>query len=155
MAEADDRLDFCRQALGELGTRSTITSLDPPDGSQEAFYCNLFFEGTRDQVLRAAHWNFAGRTEAVALWKASPGTQENPTIPTSVLWSNRFPAPPWLYSYSFPSDPSLQIRRVREQGWFAGGVMEGMPIYPGVLVSRGEQRCAQFEVASDRFDAAG
>jgi hypothetical protein len=155
MAEAEDRLDFCKQALGELGTRSTIVSLDPPDGSQEAFYCNLFFEATRDQVLRAAHWNFAGRTEAVALWKAGPGTPENPTVPADFLWTNRFPAPPWLYSYSFPTDPSVQIRRVREQTSFAGGITEGLPIYPGVVMTRGEQRCAQFEVASDRFNAAG
>lgn len=156
MAEAEDRLDFCRQALGELGTRSTIVSLDPPDGSQEAFYCNLFFEGTRDQVLRAAHWNFAGRTETAVLWKAAAGTPENPTVPADGLWTNRYPAPPWLYSYSFPSDPSVQIRRLREQA-LGGGDIDGIPIYPGgVLMSRGEQRCgAPFEVASDRFDAAG
>ena len=150
MAEADDRLLFCKQALGELGTRSTITSLDPPDSSQEAYYCNLFFEGTRDQVLRAAHWNFAGRTETGVLWKAAPGTAENPAVPAA-LWSNRTPAPPWLYSYSFPADPSVQIRRLRGQA----AVIEGLPIYPGVLMNFGQHRYAHFEVASDRFDAAG
>jgi len=157
MAEAEDRLDFCKQALGEIGTRSTITSLDPPDGSQEAYYCNLFFEGTRDQVLRAAHWNFAGRTEAGVLWKARPGTPENPAAPPSFLWSNRDPAPPWLYSYSFPSDPSVQIRRVREQASFVGGVTEDLPVYPGVMMNYGEHRGGgvRFEVASDRFNAAG
>jgi len=113
MAEAEDRLLFCKRALGELGTRSTITSLDPPDGSQEAYYCNLFFYDTRDQILRAAHWNFASISDILTLWKAAPGTPENPTIPTAGhLWSVRDPTPGWLYSYIHPTGGILQFRRI-------------------------------------------
>lgn len=151
MAEPEDRLDFCKQALGELGTRSTIVSLDPPDGSQESFYCNLFFEGTRDQVLRAAHWNFAGISDVLTLWKAAPGTPENPT--TGGAWSNRDPAPPWLYSYVHPGGRILQIRRVRGQQLQSGGA-DFVPFYGGVATVGARRDCAHFEVGFDVYDQA-
>lgn len=152
MAEAEDRLDFCRQALGELGTRSTIVSLDPPDGSQEAFYCNLFFEGTRDQVLRMAHWNFAGISDVLTLWKAAPGTPENPEPGGS--WSNRDPAPGWLYSYVHPGGRILQIRRVRGQELPNMGA-DIVPLYGGVNLGSTIRGFAQFEVGFDIYDKAG
>jgi hypothetical protein len=158
MPDEADRLDFCKQALGEIGTRSTITSLAPPDGSPEAFYCNLFLDSTRDQLLRAAHWNFAGRTEAGVLWKALPGTPENPTIPAGFLWSNRYPAPPWLYSYRFPADSPIQIRRVREQLPNGLDALGGIPLYSGgstLQTNYNQLPCAVFEVANDRFDPSG
>ncbi len=89
-------------ALAEVGARSTITSIT--DGSTEANYCNLYYEPTRLHALRAACWNFADRTDTVALWKALPGTPENPTAPTVPGWLHTYPAPPWLYSYKVPTD---------------------------------------------------
>jgi hypothetical protein len=159
MAEAEDRLDFCRQALGELGTRSTITSLDPPDGSQEAYYCNLLFESTRDQILRAAHWGFAGRSDAGILWKAQPGTPENPG--TRRTWSVRDPQPRWLYSYRMfllgaPFDAVKQIRRVRGQEPLTGA--DDVPLYSGIAAFAGNSQrggCVEFEVATDQYDRAG
>jgi hypothetical protein len=147
MSDADDKLLICNQVLGEIGTRSTMTSVDPPDGSTEAYYCNLLFNNTRDTLLRAAHWNCAGRTEAGVLFKALPGTPENPTVPANFLWNNKYPAPPWLYSYKFPQAEAIQIRRIRGQSqqeqWFYGN-LQFRP-----------QDCARFEVANDPFDASG
>jgi hypothetical protein len=155
MADADDKLDFCKQALGELGTRSTITSVDPPDASPEAYYCNLFFNSTRDQALRAAHWNFAGRTHPSLLWKALPGTPENPTTSAGYTWSVRDPPPPWLYAYGYPGEV-VQIRRVRGQ---SQTVNSGIPLFSGVGPIMGtnynQLDCAPFEVASERYDRVG
>lgn len=89
-------------ALAECGSRSTITALN--DGSPEASYCSLYYAPVRDHALRAARWNFAKRTDTLALWKALPGTPENPTPPTLPGWLHSYPAPPWLYSYTIPTD---------------------------------------------------
>jgi hypothetical protein len=149
MAEAEDRLDFCKQALGEIGTRSTITSLDPSDGSQEAYYCNLFFESTRDQVLRAAHWNFAGISDTLTLWKAQPGTPE-PDDPVRSL--------PGAIEIRHPvgSIPMcirgriLQIRRVRGQpqgqpqtGLPQTGSPALVPFYGGVVGAGYQRECVR------------
>jgi hypothetical protein len=162
MADADDVLDFCKQALGEIGTRSTITSVMPPDSSPEAFYCNLFFNSTRDQLLRAAHWGFASRSDAGLLWKALPGTPENPTIPAGYTWSNRDPAPPWLYSYTmrgldFPFGGIIQIRRIREQAQPSPDPLSSVPLFGGAVTGTNfnQLRCAPFELATDRYDRAG
>lgn len=157
MSDADDRLNLCQMILGEIGTRSTITSLDPPDGSPEAFYCNLLFNDTRDTLLRAANWNCAARTEAGVLWKALPGTPENPAIPPNFLWTNQYPAPPWLYSYRFPADMPIQIRRIREQPQPGPDGLTGIPLYGGIAQSTNYNQlpCATFETANDRFDVDG
>jgi hypothetical protein len=159
MADADDKLDFCKQALGEIGTRSTITAVDPPDGSPESYYCNLFFNSTRDQLLRAAHWGFAARSDVGLLWKALPGTPENPTIPERYTWSNRDPAPPWRYSYKifgwgFPHDHIVQIKRVREQPQPPD---TGVPLFSGYtgITNFNRTSCVPFEVATDRYDSHG
>ena len=132
MTEATDRLVLCQQMLGEIGTRSTITSFSPPDGSTEAFYCSLLYETTLHQVLRAAHWNFAGATDNAPLWKALPGTPENLTIPPGYTWSLRDPAPPWLYSYLLGSPSILQIRRARDLSQPYTG-MSGAPLFGGAV----------------------
>lgn len=162
MAEADDRLQLCRMILGDIGTRSTITSLDPPDGSPEAFYCNLLFDDTRDTLLRAAHWGFAGRSDMGVLWKALPGTPENPAIPANYQWSVRDPAPPWLYSYVYPGGggraDTIQIRRLRGQQQQASNELNTVPFYGGVnslMMSHVSAPCAPFEVGLDGFDQAG
>ena len=51
-------------ALTRLGGRS-IASLD--EGSRESVLTNTFFESSRDSVLRAHPWAFAGRRRALAL----------------------------------------------------------------------------------------
>ena len=61
---ADDT-SICNLALGRIGDER-IMSLT--DASQSARYCKLFYEQTRDEVLRSHLWNFAVvRTTLTAL----------------------------------------------------------------------------------------
>jgi hypothetical protein len=72
-------LDVAKLSLAEIGTRSTINSLDPlVDTSEEALYASMYYALVRDHALRAAHWNFAKHDANLVLWKALPGTPENP-----------------------------------------------------------------------------
>jgi hypothetical protein len=157
MSDADDRLLLCQQILGELGTRSTITSLDPPDGSPEAYYCSLLFNNTRDTLLRAAHWNCAGQSAPGIMWKALTGTPENPVVPDRYTWSFRDPSPPWLYSYVRPY-AGIQIRRLRDQSLFGSDVPTSIPFYGGSMInltSHAELSCLPFETATDKYDRNG
>ncbi len=108
MATSD--IEICNQALSRIGTRSTIASLT--EASKEAKQCNLVYAQTRDEVLSMAFWNFAKKTATLSLLKSAPGTPSNPTGATQ--WSNAYPAPPWLYEYSYPSD-CLQFRSIYPQ----------------------------------------
>ena len=54
--------DVCNQALARLGAEK-ILGLD--DGSKGARYCRLFYEQTRDEVLRSHPWNFAMKREVL------------------------------------------------------------------------------------------
>lgn len=64
-----DVVTICNIALGRLG-QSKIMSLD--DASQQARYCNLFYEPTRDEVLRAHPWSFAKKRATLTQLAASP-----------------------------------------------------------------------------------
>ena len=81
-------------------------------------------------MLRAAHWNFARKTERLSLLKAAPGTPENTS--TVVVWSAAtMPAQPWLYEYAYPSD-ALLIRSV-----FASPSVDTPPDAPALPAWRG------------------
>lgn len=108
MATSDTSI--CNQALSRIGTRSTIASLT--EASKEARACNLVYQQTRDEVLSMAFWNFAKKTASLSLLKSAPGTPTNQTGATQ--WSSAYPAPPWLYEYSYPSD-CLQFRMIVPQ----------------------------------------
>jgi hypothetical protein len=95
-----DPVSVCNQALASIGTRSTITSLD--DGSPEALACLQIYDNTRRKTLRGAPWGMAKYFERLTLYKAAPGTPENPDAAVGP-WTNAYPAPPWLYSYVYPS----------------------------------------------------
>ena len=155
MTTGATQLSVCQRALADIGTRSTITSVNPPDGSQEAFYCSLYYANVRDHILRAANWNFAKETSALSLWKALPGTPENQTAATISGWSVTYPAPPWVYSYIYPSG-CLRARALI-------GQPQQVPIAPPIFSgSTGtnppiSQRLpmARFEIASDSYDQLG
>lgn len=140
--------DICNQALGALGTRSQITSMN--ESSEEARYCRLYYESTRSGLLRGAHWNFARKTAYLTLLKAMPGTPEN-SDPSTANWDPAtMPAPPWLYEYAYPSD-CQQVRYISPQ--VNVGSPDGTPIFsspayiPVPNISLIPQR---FVVASDR-----
>lgn len=88
MPESD--VSICNKALGAIGTRTTITSLD--EQSNEAIQCNLYYKSLRDAVLRAEHWNFAGFQAPLTLIAAANNA------------AGPLPPMPWQYEYAYPSD---------------------------------------------------
>jgi hypothetical protein len=95
---------ICNRALQKIGAQTFIVSID--EGSAEAKQLKLIFDDTVDELLGMAWWNFARKTVALTLNKSAPGTPENLTAPTT-LWTNAYPAPPWLYEYLLPSDCNM------------------------------------------------
>jgi len=83
--------DVCNAAISHCGTRSKISSID--EGSPEANACLNHFTMVRDSSLRAHDWNFARRTEALALLQNPPAR--------------------WAYKYAIPTD-CLRIRRLND-----------------------------------------
>lgn len=75
-------IDLTNRALAEIGTRSQITSMT--DGSQEALYANLLYNGLRDFLLREGDYEFAS----------------TPIVPTALAT----PLVPWVYAYQYPTD---------------------------------------------------
>ncbi len=83
-------LDICNLALARLGDDATVSSLEPPEGSQQAEHCARFWPLARDTALASHEWGFA--TKAVTLAQLS--------------------APPvgWRYAYTLPPDHIKTIR---------------------------------------------
>jgi hypothetical protein len=104
-------VSICNRALQSIGTRTQIQSLS--ESSVEARNCALIFEDTRDEVLQMAYWNFAQKTDLLALVKSAPGTPTNPAS-TANQWSSAYPSPPWLYEYAYPTN-CIQMARIVQQ----------------------------------------
>ena len=143
-------LDIVNRALSAVGARSgaagsvtALQSLNAP--SNEAFQSNLLLHPTRDDLLRAAPWNFARKIATLSLLKAAPGTPENTSTATS--WSSAYPPPPWLYSYAYPSD-CLRLRQLVSALGYSGGVgAYGYPVLAGA--GGASERMRKFAVATD------
>ena len=116
-------VDIANQALGTINARATIVSFD--ERSSEARSVRLYYNDTRDALLRAAPWNCARRTAYLSLMKALPGTPENPSA-GSATWLPSYPPPPWLYSYFEPED-CVKFRFVMPQ--VQSGGITGTPIF--------------------------
>lgn len=146
-------LDIANRALSAIGARSgaagTVSALQSlNEQSNEAFQINLLLGSTRDDLLRGAHWNFCRKTAQLSLLKSAPGTPENPN--TATCWTSAFPAPPWRYEYSYPSD-CLKMRSLARQ-WQYGGGAGGGYAYPVGFGGGGggDQRTQRFIVATDQ-----
>jgi len=85
MATAD--VNLCNQALARLGKKSTIS--DITEDSNEANYCNLFFDTLRKLVLEKDQFGFATKYR-------TPSDLGSP------------PEDVFLYQYAWPSD-ALEI----------------------------------------------
>lgn len=83
------QLDAAREALAQIGTRSTIASLD--DGSPEAQYVNLLYGPIRDFLLVDGDYDWS------MVW--------------AVLTKSGVAAVPWRYVYTYPGD-ALRIRQL-------------------------------------------
>lgn len=66
---ASTEVTICNLALGELGSK-TILALT--ESSSEARACRLFYEQTRDEVLRSHRWNFAIKRTTLSALSALP-----------------------------------------------------------------------------------
>lgn len=84
---------ICNMAIGNLGISTPIASLT--EASNEARACNLYYEVTRDAVLRDFPWGFAKRRV--------------------VLADVGDPATDWEYAYAYPAD-CLKIRALTLNG---------------------------------------
>lgn len=89
-------VDICNRALSEIGTRSTIASLD--EASPEAYNCSLHYDRLRRMLLRGAHWNFAREQQPALTALATPQQ-------------------PWQAAYAYPSD-CLAFRFLQPPGQY-------------------------------------
>lgn len=80
-------VDICNIALGHIGERSDINSINPPEGSVEAQRCARFYPIARRSLLAMHPWTFATRRVTAADLSASN------TVPEA-----------WTYVYGLPSD---------------------------------------------------
>lgn len=84
-------VDIANLALGLLGISNGITSLDPPDKTEQAKAAAFHLPKIRDWLLQSAPWNFADTYIALAADASNvPGTQ--------------FAYPGWRYAYQYPND---------------------------------------------------
>ncbi len=88
-------VSICNMALGHLGARP-ITAID--EDSSAASYCNIFWDNTRDEVLREFPWNFADKSVLGA-------ALDVPTVFDDL----------WLYAYTYPVD-CVQLKGVTDDG---------------------------------------
>lgn len=89
------QVSICNMALGHLGARP-IAAID--EESQEARYCNIFWDNTRDEVLREYPWNFANASKV-------GGSIDVPTVFEGL----------WSFAYLYPVD-CVQVRAVTDDG---------------------------------------
>ena len=59
-------VDICNTALAHLGSDSTISAIDPPDGSTEAGYCKRFYPIARRRLIESFVWPFATKRVVLA-----------------------------------------------------------------------------------------
>lgn len=96
-----DAVTICNMALASMGggTRNSIASIKPSDGSAEADFFALFYEQYVKMIARAAPWNCLRKQNYLSVIKAAAGTSENPDGETIGI-----PPRPWRYAYAYPAD---------------------------------------------------
>ena len=88
--------DICNLALANLGDEATVASIDPPEGSAQAWHCSRFYAQARDYLLEIYPWVFATTRADLSLLDEAP-------------------LQGWAYAYAVPSD-ALRILAVLEEG---------------------------------------
>ncbi len=81
-------------ALSTIGTRSSVSATT--EASREAEVCNIWYEISRDVVLRAAFWPSTLAHKRLAVLKERTNL--------SADWTADDPAPDWVFAYGEPSD---------------------------------------------------
>lgn len=98
--------DVINLALVRAGSKARIGSIY--EGSMIAKKALDIYSQSRDQLISGGQWEFAERLINATLLKTAPVGGYGPWQ----VWTPAFPAVPWLYSYSYPSD-CLKLRSVR------------------------------------------
>lgn len=125
-------VDLCNRALGLVGARALINSLNDP--VQAAVQCKLHYTPTRKMLLRAAHWGFARRQLTLA------------QIGTLAAGTSQYP---WLYEYAYPAN-CLKMRYLVEPA--PGNVL--LPTTGETLVPYTSSRMWRFLIGND-LDSGG
>ena len=63
------QVEICNLALTHLGVKTITLLTEPSEGARRI---KAVYDSTRDSVLRAHNWNFAGKTEALAEISGEP-----------------------------------------------------------------------------------
>lgn len=88
-------IDICNLALANLGDDATVSSINPPEGSQQAELCARFYPIARNALIEMHPWNFATKRDTPALIESTVSQ--------------------WQYSYALPSD-CIQVISVLPPG---------------------------------------
>ena len=103
--------DVINDALARAGFIPRVNSIY--EGTTLAKKARDIYSQTRDDLIRNGEWEFAERVASGSLLKQAPGNGGYIFTP----WTNAYPAPPWLFEYSYPSD-CLKVRSVRYSAVF-------------------------------------
>ena len=100
-------VDVANMALMQIGSQSSVSSVTVTDNSAEGNAVCLLYQPMIDNIMRAAHWDFARTQASLTLLRAAMGTQENPD---GTLYQS--PPQPWNYEYRYPAD-CLKLRFIQ------------------------------------------
>lgn len=89
-------VSICNLALAHLGDEATVASIDPPEGSQQAEHCALFYPVALDSILEEHDWGFATKRKNLVEHSEEPPDQ-------------------WGYVYQYPGD-CVKLRAVLHPG---------------------------------------
>lgn len=99
---------ICNQALASVALHEMMLG-DIQEGTKAAQVCLMAYSHCRDQLLRAAHWDFARREAQLQIVADASGQTAGP----NVLVPSGF-----LYSYNYPTD-CVKVRFVPANYWNA------------------------------------
>lgn len=116
-------VDIINLALGHIGDRATVSSIDPPEGSAQADHAAQFWPIARDEALAEFDWRFASTTTSLAALDDS--LQNDPR---------------WTYAYGLPADFLVARALVNETGsifmlepddpnYDTGTLADGTPVF--------------------------
>lgn len=81
-------------ALAAIGTRTSVSATT--ENSREAEVCRLWYDVSRDTVLRAAWWPSVKKWSRLALLAERDSFNDD--------WVSTDPGPQWTFAYGLPSD---------------------------------------------------
>lgn len=110
---------ICNQALARIGLHRLMLG-DIEEGTEAAQVCLMAFGNCRDQLLRAAHWDWARREVPLQLVADASGQTANV--------GNLVPGG-FLYSYNYPTD-CLKVRFIPANYWSATPPVPSQNITP-------------------------